>query len=190
MAGKDYYAIVPVRRVAEDRTVFATQYERDENGNILYYDKDGNLVAADKGDPRPVYQTVKLWFILDETGVYPEQGSTISVTSGEFDAGFSFADKNALPDESLVDWIIANRNGGTFEFTFKDGAGSDVTVTANIANINLGDYESRKNTSVKEVAGRGGYDKTVTYTFDGTADGKTYTFTGSTRINIVSPSPR
>lgn len=185
-AGEDYYAIVPVRRVAEDGTVFATQYERDENGNILYYDKDGNLVAADKGTPSPVYQTVKLWFTLSETGVYPEEGSTISVTSGEFNAGFSFTDKNALPDESLVDWIIANRNGGNFEFTFKDGAGSDVTVTANIANINLGDYEGRKNTSVKAVAGEGGYNKTVTYTFDGIADGKTYTFTGSTRINIVS----
>ena len=185
-AGTSYYAIVPVRRVAEDGTVFATQYERDENGNILYYDKDGNLVAADKGNPRPVYQTVKLWFTLSETGVYPEEGSTIRVTSGEFNAGFSFTDKNALPDESLVDWIIANRNGGTFEFTFKDGAGSDVTVTANIANINLGDYEGRKNTSVKTVAGEGGYNKTVTYTFTGIADGKTYTFTGSTSINIVS----
>ena len=185
-AGTSYYAIVPVRRVAEDGTVFATQYERDENGNILYYDKDGNLVAADKGTPSPVYQTVKLWFTLSETGVYPEEGSTIRVTSGEFNAGFSFTDKNALPDESLVDWIIANRNGGNFEFTFKDGTGSAVTVTANIANINLGDYEGRKNTSVKTVAGKGGYNKTVTYTFDGIADGKSYTFTGSTRINIVS----
>ena len=184
--GESYYAIVPVVR-NEGGTKFATQYERDENGNILYYDKDGNLVAADKGGtPRPVYQTVKLWFILDETGVYPEEGSTIRVTSGEFDAGFAFEDKNALPDESLVEWITANKNGGTFEFTFTDGTGSDVPVTANIADIKLGDYESRKNTSVKAVAGRGGYNKTVTYTFTGTADGKTYTFTGSMRINIVS----
>lgn len=185
-AGSSYYAIVPVRRVAEDGTVFATQYERDENGNILYYDKDGNLVAADKGNPSPVYQTVKLWFTLDETGVYPEEGSTIRVTNGEFNAGFAFTDKNALPDESLVDWIIANRNGGNFEFTFKDGTGSAVTVTANIADINLGDYEGRRNTSVKAVAAAGGYNKTVTYTFTGTADGKTYTFAGSTSINIVS----
>lgn len=185
-AGDSKYAIVPVRRVAEDGTVFATQYERDENGNILYFDKDGKLVAADKGDPRPVYQTARFWFTLDGTGVYPEQGSTIRVTSGEFDAGFAFKDKNALPDESLVDWIIANRNGGNFEFTFKDGTGSDVTVTANIADIKLGDYEDWRNTSVKEVAAKGGYNKTVTYTFTGTADGKTYTFTGNTRINIVS----
>lgn len=184
--GSSYYAIVPVRRVAEDGTVFATQYERDENGNILYFDKDGNLVAADKGTPRPVYQTARFWFTLDDTGVYPEEGSTIRVTSGEFDAGFSFEDKNALPDESLVDWITKNKNGGNFEFTFKDGTGSAVTVTANIANINLGDYEGRKNDSVKAVAAAGGYNKTVTYTFTGTADGKTYTFTGNTSINIVS----
>lgn len=184
-AGSSYYAIVPVRRVAEDGTVFATQYERDENGNILYY-KDGNLVAADKGTPSPVYQTVKLWFTLDGTGVYPEEGSTIRVTSGEFDAGFSFEDKNALPDVSLVDWIIANKNGGTFEFTFKDGTGSEVVV-ANIADITLGDYEDRwGDTSVKAVAEKGGYDNTVTYTFTGTADGKTYTFTGNTSIKIVS----
>ena len=186
-AGSSYYAIVPVMRVAEDGTVFATQYERDENGNILYFDGDGNLVAADKGNPRPVYQTVKLWFTLDGTGVYPEEDSTISVTSGEFDAGFAFTDKNALPDESLVDWIIANKNGGNFEFTFKDGTGSDVTVTANIADITLGDYEDRwGDTSVKAVAEKGGYDNTVTYTFTGTADGKTYTFTGNTSIKIVS----
>lgn len=185
-AGSSYYAIVPVRRVAEDGTVFATQYERDENGNILYFDKDGNLVAADKGTPRPVYQTARFWFTLDDTGVYPEEGSTIRVTSGEFDAGFSFEDKNALPDESLVDWITKNKNGGNFEFTFKDGTGSAVTVSANIADINLGDYEGRKNDSVKEVAAKGGYNKDVTYTFTGTADGKTYTFTGITRINIVS----
>lgn len=186
-ADSSYYAIVPVRRVAEDGTVFATQYERDENGNILYFDKDGKLVAADKGTPRPVYQTVKLWFTLDGTGVYPEEGSTIRVTSGEFDAGFAFEDKTALPKESLVDWIIANKNGGDFEFTFKDGTGSAVTVSANIADINLGDYEGRKNDSVKAVAADGGYNKTVTYTFEGTTpDGKTYTFTGNTSINIVS----
>ena len=184
--GESYYAIVPVKRVA-DGTVFATQYERDENGNILYFDKDGKLVAADKGSPRPVYQTVKLWFTLDGTGVYPEEDSIIRVTSGEFDAGFAFKDKNTLPDESLVDWIIANKNGGNFEFTFKDGTGSDVTVSANIANIKLGDYEDRwGDTSVMAVAGEGGYNKTVTYTFTGTADGKTYTFTGNTSINIVS----
>lgn len=185
-ADSSYYAIVPVRRVAEDGTVFATQYERDENGNILYFDKDGKLVAADKGTPRPVYQTARFWFTLDETGVYPEEGSTIRVTNGEFDAGFAFEDKNALPDESLVDWITANKNGGNFEFTFEDGTGSAVTVSANIADINLGDYEGRKNDSVKAVADDGGYNKTVTYTFTGTADGKTYTFTGNTSINIVS----
>ncbi len=186
--GSSYYAIVPVVR-NEGGTEFATQYERDENGNILYY-KDGNLVAADKGTPRPVYQTVKLWFTLSATGVYPQEGSTIRVTSGEFDAGFSFTDKNALPDGSLVDWIIANKNGGNFEFTFKDGTDSDVTVVANIADINLGDYEGRKNTPVKAVAAAGGYDNTVTYTFEGTTpDGKTYTFTGSTSINIVSTAP-
>ena len=192
-AGSSYYAIVPVRRVAEDAEnaedgTFATQYERDENGNILYFDKDGNLVAADKGGtPRPVYQTVKLWFTLSETGVYPEEGSTIRVKSGEFDAGFSFTDKNALPDGSLVDWIIANRNDGNFKFTFKDGTGSDVTVSANIANIKLGDYEDRwGDTFVKVVAEKGGYDNTVTYTFTGTADGKTYTFIGNTSIKIVS----
>ena len=184
-AGSSYYAIVPVVRNEGGRE-FATQYERDENGNILYYDKDGNLVAADKGTPSPVYQTVKLWFTLSETGVYPEEGSTIRVTSGEFDAGFAFEDKNALPDESLVKWITANKNGGNFEFTFKDGTGSAVTVSANIADINLGDYEGRKNDSVKAVADDGGYNKTVTYTFTGTADGKTYTFTGNTSINIVS----
>lgn len=185
-AGEDYYAIVPVVR-NEGGKEFATQYERDENGNILYFDKDGNLVAADKGGtPRPVYQTVKLWFTLSETGVYPEEGSTIRVTSGEFDAGFAFTDKNALPDESLVDWIIANKNGGNFEFTFKDGTGSEVVV-ANIADITLGDYEDRwGDTSVKAVAEKGGYDNTVTYTFTGTADGKTYTFTGNTSIKIVS----
>lgn len=184
--GESYYAIVPVKRVA-DGTVFATQYERDENGNILYFDKDGNLVAADKGTPRPVYQTVKLWFTLSETGVYPEEDSTIRVKSGEFDAGFAFEDKNALPDVSLVDWIIANRNDGNFKFTFKDGTGSDVTVSANIANIKLGDYEDRwGDTSVKAVAEKGGYDNTVTYTFTEIVEGKTYTFTGSTRINIVS----
>ena len=88
-AGSSYYAIVPVVRNEGGRE-FATQYERDENGNILYYDKDGNLVAADKGTPSPVYQTVKLWFTLDGTGVYPEEGSTIRVTNGEFNAGFSF----------------------------------------------------------------------------------------------------
>lgn len=185
-ADSSYYAIVPVKRVAEDGTVFATQYERDENGNILYYDKDGKLVAADKGTPRPVYQTARFWFTLAETGVYPEEGSTIRVTNGEFEAGFAFEDKNALPDESLVDWITANKNGGNFEFTFEDGTGSAVTVSANIADINLGDYEGRKNDSVKAVAAKGGYNKTVTYTFTGTADGKTYTFTGSMRINIVS----
>lgn len=176
-AGEDYYAIVPVVR-NEGGKEFATQYERDENGN---------LVAADKGGtPRPVYQTVKLWFTLSETGVYPEEGSTIRVTSGEFDAGFAFTDKNALPDESLVDWIIANKNGGNFEFTFKDGTGSEVVV-ANIADITLGDYEDRwGDTSVKAVAEKGGYDNTVTYTFTGTADGKTYTFTGNTSIKIVS----
>lgn len=186
VAGSSYYAIVPVRRVAEDGTVFATQYERDENGNILYYDKDGKLVAADKGDPRPVYQTARFWFTLDDTGVYPEEYSTIRVTNGEFEAGFAFEDKNALPDESLVDWIAANKNGGNFEFTFEDGTGSAVTVTANIKDIKLGDYQGWRDTPVKDVAAAGGYNKTVTYTFTEIVDGKTYTFTGSTHINIVS----
>ena len=131
------------------------------------------------------YQTIKVQLYFAARGVEIEAGSTLPVTSGAFTGNvFRFADKNNIPDMSLVEYIT--QEIGT-SLVFGSHVGN---VTVELASVNFGSFEGNKNRNLRDIANAGGYNGTVTYSFTATAEnGLEYKFAGNVSIYVVSTKP-
>ena len=131
------------------------------------------------------YQTIKVQLYFAARGVEIEAGSTLPVTSGDFTGNvFRFADKNNIPDMSLVEYIT-QEIGTSLVFGSQVG-----NVTVELASVNFGSFEDNKNRNLRDIASAGGYNDTVTYSFTATAEnGLEYKFTGNVSIYVVSTKP-